>query len=71
MGYGSHQAKSESVTDNSSRRLAPVVAGLGLVGEDLIEGLGLLDEDVALHDGLVEKHGLKTHEFEHGEEHAD
>jgi hypothetical protein len=45
--------------------LAPVVAGLGLVGEHLIEGFGLLDENVALQPGLMQQHGLQAHQFQH------
>jgi hypothetical protein len=40
------------------RRLAPVVAGLGLVGEHLVEGFGLLDEDVPLLVRLMQEYGL-------------
>ncbi len=51
--------------------LAPVVAGLLLVGEDLIEGVGLFDQDVALLDGLVQQDGLQTDKLQHRQEHAN
>ena len=52
-------------------RLAPVVAGVALVFEDLVEGFGFFDEDVCAEVGLVEEDGLEADELEHGEEHAD
>ena len=71
MGTGS--AFATAAIRRKARRcgLAPVVAGLLRVGEDLVEGFGLLDEDVALDDGLMEQDGLQADELEHGEEHAD
>ena len=41
--------------------LAPVVAGLRLIGEDLIEGVGLLNQDVAPHHGLMQQNCLQPH----------
>ena len=41
--------------------LAPVVAGLRLIGEDLIESVGLLNQDVALHHGLMQQNSLQPH----------
>lgn len=43
----------------------PVVAGLDLVGEDLVEGIGFLDEDVAVLNRLVQQHRLQAYQLQH------
>jgi hypothetical protein len=58
LPFDVRQTGSCSRLNSIERRLAPVVAGLGLVGKDLIEVFSLFDEDVALQLGLMEQHSL-------------
>jgi hypothetical protein len=53
-----NRQRSRSSTVGGELGLAPVVAGLSLVGEHLVEGFGLLDEDVPLLVRLMQQHGL-------------
>ena len=65
LPFDVRQTGNYGLLNSIERRLAPVVAGLGLVGEDLIEVFSLFYEDVALQPGLMEQHGLQPDQFEH------